>query len=81
MSEYQNRISERLFFKIVIKDAIKVLQEHILPDSKMTDHEALTELYGILDNKNIVNNMKESDWRDDWDLKAFYKWREEQKHE
>jgi len=77
MSKYQNRISERLCFKIALKDCISILNTHITPSGKMSDKEALSELYGILDNKNMVNNLKQSDWSDERELEAFYKWRSE----
>ena len=36
-----------------LQKAQEVLQRHILPDSKLTDAEAISDLYGILDNKEL----------------------------
>jgi len=37
----------------LVQKCVNVLQRHILPDSKLTDSEALLEIYEILDNKPV----------------------------
>ena len=78
MAKYQNKISERVLFKIWLRDCIKVLQEHLVPDG-ISNNKALGRLYGILDNKLIVNTLEQSDYRDRFDIDAFLEWREKEK--
>jgi regulator of replication initiation timing len=41
-----------------LEQAQGILQTHILPDSKVTDKEAVGALYGVLDNDELVNAQK-----------------------
>lgn len=41
-----------------VNDAIDVLSSHIVPDSTTTDAEVVGALYGIFDNKQIVEALK-----------------------
>ena len=47
----------------IIRKCIDVLNKHILPDSALSDKEALNELYGILDNSEICELLEKR--RDD----------------
>lgn len=42
-----------------MRKAQNVLAKWIIPDSGMSDHEALNELLGILDDSALVKQMKE----------------------
>lgn len=45
-------------FQKRVEACVSILQKHILPDSKWTDKNALSEIYGILDNAGIVSELK-----------------------
>lgn len=44
------------YFKDIIIQCIKVTNEHIIPDG-ISDREAMSKLYGILDNAEIVERL------------------------
>lgn len=48
------------YFRGIVTSCISVLQQHILPDSQISDKEALNTLYGILDNAEIVKRLDTS---------------------
>ena len=43
----------------ILMQATKVLQRHIVPDSSLSDREALLELYGTLDNRRICELLRD----------------------
>lgn len=43
----------------VVRKSQSVLARHIQPDSTLSDSDALSELYGILDNKELYRLMEE----------------------
>lgn len=48
-------------FQARVEACVRVLQQHILPDSKTSDKDALSEIYSILDNAAIVAELKAVD--------------------
>lgn len=46
-----------IYMTDTVNKCIDVLQRHILPDSTLTAEDAINELYGILDNAEIVEML------------------------
>lgn len=45
----------------LIEKCVSVLSEHILPESQLSDTEALSSLYGLLDNEEFVLTIRKHD--------------------
>lgn len=46
--------------KEIINKAISVLQAYIAPDSDLSEEDAISELFGILDNKEVVSLLSQT---------------------
>lgn len=50
-----------IYLTRLVLNCITVLQRHILPDGGLSDAAAMSQLYGLLDNQEIVNRLKLSE--------------------
>ena len=50
--------AQRDAFKKIVQDAIAIISSHLPPDG-ISEHDAMSQLCGILDNKKVVRLLRE----------------------
>jgi len=58
-TQLQSEIHKRNTFFRAIKSCQEICARYILPDSQLKAEDAMSELVGILDNKDLVKEMYE----------------------